>query len=80
MSELFERMIEYLKSNLKDLEFKQILDFFCKNKLHVTKVASSLLAGCVFYKTMLIYIKRRKYVHIPGPPTNGFEKKTVGFI
>lgn len=30
-----------------------------------------ILTGWAYF-TLVIYLKRRKYQHIPGPPTNGF--------
>ena len=42
--------------------------------IFITAVVGAILLF-FFYKTFDIYTKRRKYKHIPGPPTNGL----IGF-
>jgi hypothetical protein len=37
----------------------------------ILKCLGGLLGGIWTYKTLSIYIKRRKYKHIPGPKTRG---------
>ncbi len=36
--------------------------------------AASLVASFVVYKTVVIYAKRKRYSHIPGPETRGFAR------
>ena len=44
--------------------------------MHLNKreffIACTGALACLFgYKTIVIYLKRRKFNHIPGPPTKG---------
>ena len=38
----------------------------------VINLVAHIAALYAIYKTIRIYLKRRKYKHIPGPPTKGF--------
>jgi hypothetical protein len=41
------------------------------NVSNVVKVSVGLVGSYVVFKTIKIYLTRRKYRHIPGPGTNG---------
>ncbi len=49
----------------------QIFRSLLRNGRNAAKVLSSLAVCYFLYKTTKIYLKRRKYNHIPGPPTKG---------
>lgn len=53
---------------LKDIR-KSIVD--CLKPKNVALTTISLGFGYFAYKTVQIYLIRRKYRHIPGPPTKG---------
>jgi hypothetical protein len=53
----------YLQS--LDLSMNKIFDLF--------KLLTGFFAIYVVYKTGKIYLIRKKYKHIPGPPTKGFD-------
>lgn len=38
---------------------------------HYFKLIAILGSSYLVYKTLRIYLNRRKYRHLPGPPTNG---------
>lgn len=38
---------------------------------NVLKLIATLASSYVIYKSVQIYLLRRKYRHIPGPPANG---------
>lgn len=42
------------------------------NAFYVGKLSAGLITLYLFYKTGEMYLHRRKYRHIPGPPTKGF--------
>ena len=41
------------------------------NYLNVLKLVGAFAGAYFIYKTAKIYLVRRKYRHIPGPPTKG---------
>lgn len=53
---------KYNEYNMNNLRVKPI---------DVLKIASGFAATFFVYKTIKIYMIRKKYKHIPGPKTNG---------
>ena len=41
------------------------------NVRNAVKIGVGVVGVYWFYKTVKIYVMRRKYAHIPGPPTSG---------
>ncbi len=71
-------MLTPSKPQMSGSEIKSFLQALLLRVKANTKTANvlSLLAGFVLsigvYKTIDIYLTRRKYRHIPGPPTKGY--------
>ena len=42
------------------------------NWLKILQLLGGITSSYIFYKGFRIYLARRKYRHIPGPPTKGF--------
>jgi hypothetical protein len=40
--------------------------------MKISQLLGGLASSYIIYKTIRIYLIRRKYRHIPGPPTKGF--------
>lgn len=54
--------------NLKEFQAR-VVDLIRPKKLAIA--ATGLGLSYFAYKTVRLYLKRRKYRHIPGPPTRG---------
>jgi hypothetical protein len=50
------------------------------NQRNLFALFGSLGLSYVAYKTLVVYIKRRKYRHIPGPRTYGFNLFLKDFL
>ena len=48
-----------------------IVDVLYENQYNIAFGFAGLIASLVSYKAIDIQLKRSKYSHIPGPPTNG---------
>lgn len=57
---------------LKDVEIKKISADFLGRSKKLAIVTSGVILSFWAYITVSIYLKRRKYRHIPGPPTKGY--------
>ena len=60
--------LDALKSNVLELE-RTILDKSVRKNVAI--FVGGVTTSYVVYKTVRFYLKKRKYRHIPGPPTNG---------
>ena len=71
----------FFDSNLKSY-FIQLFRRKIKMRLvrDVAGIFTTLVVGYVGYKTLRIYLLRRKYRHIPGPPTKGIKGFFLGNI
>jgi hypothetical protein len=47
--------------------------------LKIAKYIGLVPASFILYKAIRIYFLRKKYQHIPGPPTQGYENSTNHF-
>ena len=56
---------------LPNLNLIKSINISSDNVLNAIKIAAGLATLYVVYKAGKIYIIRRKYRHIPGPPTKG---------
>ena len=63
--------MNYIKSLNLDINNLKLTAIRPRN---IAILATGLGLSYCAYKSFLLYLKRRKYRHIPGPPTNGFEK------
>lgn len=66
--------MNYLKSLNLDINNLKLTANDSLRPRNIAILATGLGLSYCAYKTYLLYLKRRKYRHIPGPPTNGFEK------
>lgn len=66
------KMVNAIKEIELDIKEIQKLTLELATPKNLAIVAVSLGVSYVGYKTLVIYLRRRKYRHIPGPPTKGF--------
>ena len=52
-------------------ELKHLLDEALSKPKNVVFTAGGLGAALIAYVTLRTYLNRRRYAHIPGPPTKG---------
>jgi hypothetical protein len=64
-------MFESINEFMDLLSLEQISTFLINNRPNAAKSLSGLIVGFILYKTFQMYLKKRKYAHIPGPPTKG---------
>ena len=71
MMKLFETSIW---NQLTQIDLTDAKSFLLKwlNLRSIGMVTLALGASFITYKTIRIYLLRRKYSHIPGPNTNGY--------
>ena len=55
-------------------ELKRIVISALSRPRNIGLAVCGLGASCFLYFTLKIYLERRKYRNIPGPPTRGFVK------
>ncbi len=71
MAQILNDTIESLK-----LDRIKLSDLKLRNKTLLKLLAVSGL-GLLTYKTISIYLKRRRLSHLPGPPTNGWKNSNI---
>lgn len=63
--------MEALKRLELDIKSVQKLTLDLATPKNIAIIATSFGLAYISYRTMSVYLTRRKYRHIPGPPTKG---------
>jgi hypothetical protein len=65
-------MVKNLKLKLF-MAHKNLLTMIEINPIKICQALGGITASFILYKAVRIYLIKRKYNHIPGPPTKGFD-------